>query len=125
VLGAKILEPAGLPAPVIAAVRHHHEDYDGGGYPDGLAGEDIPLLARIIRVADAYDAMSSERPYRPAFTRERAREELARNAGRQFDPPGGRSVSSLPPEETDALAVSGPHPDIPLAFGPSSATGRA
>ncbi|MBC7337817.1 MAG: HD domain-containing protein, partial [Clostridia bacterium] len=55
-VGTRILEPARFPAAVIAAVRHHHEDYGGGGYPAGLSGEEIPLLARILRVADAYDA---------------------------------------------------------------------
>ncbi|KKM08661.1 phosphohydrolase [Clostridiales bacterium PH28_bin88] len=86
VVGARILEPARLPAAVIVAVWHHHEDYGGGGYPAGLVGEEIPLLARIIRVADAYDAMTSARPYRPALTPEQALEELKRWAYRQFDP---------------------------------------
>ncbi|MDK2882884.1 MAG: hypothetical protein PWP58_1220 [Bacillota bacterium] len=84
-IGARILEPARFPAAVIAAVRHHHEDYGGGGYPAGLQGEEIPLLARIIRVADAYDAMTSARPYRKALTPQEAREELKRCIGRQFD----------------------------------------
>ena len=84
-IGAKILEPARFPAAVIAAVRHHHEDYGGGGYPAGLQGEEIPLLARVIRVADAYDAMTSARPYRKALTPAEAREELRRCTDRQFD----------------------------------------
>ena len=67
-------------------VRHHHEDYDGGGYPAGLAGEKIPLLARIIRVADACDAMTPARPYRGPLSRDRALEELRRSSGRHFDP---------------------------------------
>ena len=62
------MEPARFPGGVPAAVRRHHEDYGGGGYPAGLSGEEIPLLARILRVADAYDAMTSARPYRQAFT---------------------------------------------------------
>jgi putative nucleotidyltransferase with HDIG domain len=85
-VGARILEPARFPAAVIQAVRYHHEDYGGGGYPAGLVGEEIPLLARIIRVADAYDAMTSARPYRKALSAQQAREELRRYAGRQFDP---------------------------------------
>jgi HD-GYP domain-containing protein (c-di-GMP phosphodiesterase class II) len=68
-------------------VRYHHEHYDGSGYPAGLKGENIPLDARIIAVADAYDAMTSLRPYRHGrATREQALEELQRYAGRQFDP---------------------------------------
>ncbi|HAG06668.1 MAG TPA: hypothetical protein DCL13_00660, partial [Peptococcaceae bacterium] len=86
VVGARILEPARFPGAVVAAVRYHHEDYGGGGYPDGLTGDEIPLLARVIRVADAYDAMTSARSYRRPFTPEEAREELRRGAGRQFDP---------------------------------------
>jgi putative nucleotidyltransferase with HDIG domain len=86
VTGAGILDQAGFPAAVVAAVWHHHEGYGGGGYPAGLAGEEIPLLARIIRVADTYDAMTSARPYRPAFTAGQARDELRRRAGKQFDP---------------------------------------
>jgi diguanylate cyclase (GGDEF)-like protein/putative nucleotidyltransferase with HDIG domain len=67
-------------------VRHHHERFDGGGYPDGLAGEDIPLESRIILVADAFEAMTSDRPYRRAPGAEFAIAELLRNAGGQFDP---------------------------------------
>ena len=67
-------------------VRHHHERYDGSGYPDGLAGEDIPLESRIILVADAFEAMTSDRPYRKAPGHEFAISELRRHAGGQFDP---------------------------------------
>jgi len=67
-------------------IRHHHERWDGRGYPDGLAGTHIPLGARIIAVADAYDAMTSDRPYRAALSPDIALAELRRGAGRQFDP---------------------------------------
>jgi putative nucleotidyltransferase with HDIG domain len=67
-------------------IRHHHERWDGRGYPDGLAGTQIPLGARVITVADAYDAMTSDRPYRAALSPEIALAELRRGAGRQFDP---------------------------------------
>jgi putative nucleotidyltransferase with HDIG domain len=67
-------------------IRHHHERWDGTGYPDGLAGTQIPLGARIIGVADAYDAMTSDRPYRAALSPEVALAELRKGAGRQFDP---------------------------------------
>lgn len=66
--------------------HYHHERYDGYGYPDGLEGEDIPLCARIICIADAYDAMSSDRCYRKALDRDKILEELNNNSGRQFDP---------------------------------------
>jgi diguanylate cyclase (GGDEF)-like protein len=67
-------------------IRHSHENFDGSGYPDGLRGDEIPLASRILLVADAFDAMTSDRPYREALAVEAAMEQLARNAGRQFDP---------------------------------------
>ncbi len=67
-------------------VRATHEWWDGGGYPDGIAGDDIPLEARIVSCADAYDAMTHERPYRPALPPEEARRRIEGDAGRQFDP---------------------------------------
>lgn len=71
---------------VSSAIRHSHERYDGGGYPDGLSGEEIPLLSRIISVCDAYSAMTKEKTYRPKLTKEEAIEEIKRNSGTQFDP---------------------------------------
>jgi HD-GYP domain-containing protein (c-di-GMP phosphodiesterase class II) len=71
---------------VLAAVSSHHERYDGRGYPRGLKGEDIPLLGRILAVADAYSAMTTDRPYRKALTPIEARKELKRAAGTQLDP---------------------------------------
>jgi HD-GYP domain-containing protein (c-di-GMP phosphodiesterase class II) len=68
------------------AVRHHHERYDGRGYPDGLRGTSIPLAARIVSVADAYDAMTGQRPYRFPMTPDRALLEIERARGTQFDP---------------------------------------
>lgn len=105
--GARILEPARFPAAVVAAVRHHHEDYDGGGYPAGLAGEAIPLLAHIIRVADTYDAMTSARPYRQAFAPHKAREELRQLMGRQFDPRVVEAFLQIPEDEMEEIAQLG------------------
>ena len=85
-IGARLIRPLAIPAAIAAAIRHHHEWWDGSGYPDGLAQEDIPLNARIIGVADTFDAMSSERPYRPALERSEALARLCRHAGHQFDP---------------------------------------
>jgi HD-GYP domain-containing protein (c-di-GMP phosphodiesterase class II) len=86
VLSERILRPVNFPFPVQSIVRHHHERYDGKGYPDGLGQEEIPLGARILFVADAYEAMTSDRPYRKALTNQMALDELLRNKGTQFDP---------------------------------------
>jgi HD-GYP domain-containing protein (c-di-GMP phosphodiesterase class II) len=75
-----------LRGPVEKAIRHHHENYDGTGYPDGLSGEDIPIGARIIMVADTLDAMTTDRPYRKALPFERVIDEVRQHSGRQFDP---------------------------------------
>jgi putative nucleotidyltransferase with HDIG domain len=71
---------------IVPWIRHCLERFDGTGYPAGLSGQDIPLACRILHVADAYDAMTCERPYRPAMSEREARAELARGAGTQFDP---------------------------------------
>jgi putative nucleotidyltransferase with HDIG domain len=71
---------------VQADIRNHHENYDGSGYPDGLAGDGIPIGARIIMIADTIDAMTTDRPYRKALSLSKALEELAKYAGKQFDP---------------------------------------
>jgi HD-GYP domain-containing protein (c-di-GMP phosphodiesterase class II) len=81
-----ILEPLSGIELLTDYVRHHHERYDGKGYPDGLAGEEISLGARILCVADSFDAMVSERPYSKNMTMEQAFKELEKNAGTQFDP---------------------------------------
>ena len=85
-IGERILVAAPSLACAALLVRASHERYDGGGYPDGLAGEEIPLGARIILACDAYDAMTSDRAYRRAMSHEAATEELRRGAGTQFDP---------------------------------------
>jgi diguanylate cyclase (GGDEF)-like protein len=86
ILGERILNAAAAMRPVARIVRASHERWDGRGYPDRLAGEAIPLSARIVAVCDAYDAMTTDRCYRKAQSPEAAREELRREAGHQFDP---------------------------------------
>jgi HD-GYP domain-containing protein (c-di-GMP phosphodiesterase class II) len=85
-IGESILRPIALLHPLLPGVRSHHEHFDGTGYPDGLKGEAIPIEARIMAVADAFDAMTSDRPYRKALEEHAALEELKRNAGTHFDP---------------------------------------
>lgn len=84
-LGADFLAGIDELSEVASIVRHHHEHVDGSGYPDGLKGDAIPLLARILSVADAFEAMTSDRPYRKAITAREALSELCTNAGKQFD----------------------------------------
>jgi putative nucleotidyltransferase with HDIG domain len=84
--GAELLQPIKQLKNVIPVIRHHHERYDGNGYPDGLSTENIPLWARVLSVADAYDSMTVDRPYRKRFDQETALEELVRCSGSQFDP---------------------------------------
>ena len=85
-LGEKILEPLEAMKTIGKMVRHHHEFYDGSGYPDRLGSEKIPYGARIIAIADAYDTITSERTYKKSRVPEDAFSELARCAGNQFDP---------------------------------------
>ncbi len=85
-IGERILFPIIRNRMVLAGIRSHHERWDGRGYPDGLAGEDIPLLARIISVADCYDALTSSRAYRAALTPEESLDIIRRGSGSQFDP---------------------------------------
>lgn len=86
VLGANILESSHSLRSLIPIVRHHHERYDGSGYPDGLIGSDIPIEARIVALADAVEAMASDRPYRKGRNRDEILGEIQKNAGTQFDP---------------------------------------
>ena len=86
VVGAQILERIDFPYPVVPTVRHHHERWDGLGYPDGLRGAEIPLTARVLAVVDCYDSMREDRPFRPGKARDEASAMLRRDAGTRFDP---------------------------------------
>lgn len=85
-IGYRLIEQVPALAPIAPAILHHHERFDGGGYPTGLKGEQIPIEARIVCVADAFSAMTADRPYRARMPLDAACEELERNAGTQFDP---------------------------------------
>jgi putative nucleotidyltransferase with HDIG domain len=99
VRGEQLVQGLKFMAAARPLIRHHHERWDGGGYPDGLKGRETPALARILALADAFDAMTSPRPYRAARSREAALAELAEQAGRQFDPslvePFARAIGGM------------------------------
>ena len=85
-VGERLVRPLGFSSTVASAIRHHHERFDGTGYPDRLQGEEIPLASRIIAVTDAFDAMTCDSPYAPAICAEEALRVLRKNGGSQFDP---------------------------------------
>ncbi len=85
-VGADLLSSIQFPYPVVPIVRHHHENWDGSGYPDAIKGSDIPLGARILSVVDCYDALTSDRPYRPAMSAEDALDILSQRRGKMYDP---------------------------------------
>ncbi|MDP2299801.1 MAG: HD-GYP domain-containing protein, partial [Actinomycetota bacterium] len=85
VIGADLTQDVAFLSDVVPIVRHHHERVDGAGYPDGLVGSEIPMLARVLAVVDSYDAMTSDRAYRPGMSDDDARVELKRVAGSQLD----------------------------------------
>lgn len=103
VIGAQILESIGPMAPMLPGVLHHHERWDGRGYPHRLAGEAIPLLGRVISFADAFDAMSSNRAYRNAMPRQKVLSEIRAGRGTQFDPSLVEPFLDLPLDEFDEL----------------------
>jgi putative two-component system response regulator len=99
VIGESIVKSLPSVADTLTIIRHHHERFDGGGYPDGLCGYKIPLLARIVSVCDAYDALASDRPYRARRNPQEAIETLMRGAGQQWD----RELVSLLLSELPAI----------------------
>jgi response regulator RpfG family c-di-GMP phosphodiesterase len=85
-IGERLVKPLGFSGTIASAIRHHHERWDGQGYPDGLKADEIPLASRIVTVADAFDAMTSDRPHRRALSQAAAVDELRKHSGSQFDP---------------------------------------
>jgi putative nucleotidyltransferase with HDIG domain len=110
-VGASILGRIEGYEEIAIAVRHHHERFEGGGYPDRIRGNDIPLMARIVAVADAYSAMTSERPYRVALSGAEARERIEQEAGKQFDPQVVKAFVAVLEDAGEAYA-SGTHSDF-------------
>jgi len=112
-IGKKILEQVGRFEKYLPIVELHHEDQDGGGYPFGLTGQEVPLAVRIVHVADVYDALTSNRAYRNAMPRQMAHEMIELSAGMQFDPEVVRVFSAIlraeaPAPETDELRDTAP-----------------
>ena len=107
-IGNEILDPIGTLEGIRAAILQHHERYDGTGYPFGIAGEEITLKARILSVADAFDAMMTDRPYRRAFSLQRVKEEIRDSSGTHFDPlVVSAFLDMLDSNEEDILARAG------------------
>jgi HD-GYP domain-containing protein (c-di-GMP phosphodiesterase class II) len=105
-IGSEILRDIDFLGEGKLVVRHHHERWDGQGYPDGLEGEAIPLAARVFAVADALDALTTDRPYRPASSFADARREVERGAGSQFDPVVVTAFRQIPDRTFEALRES-------------------
>lgn len=103
VIGYEIVRGIEFLAEAAQIVRHHHERWDGSGYPDGLAGERIPLAARIFSVVDTLDAMTTDRPYRPGAPLARARAEIRGMAGTQFDPAVVNALDTIPDEALERI----------------------
>lgn len=102
-IGEDLLRPIGISARALSVVRHHHERFDGSGYPDGLKADEIPLLARIVCAADAIDSMLSERPHRKAMPIQEVMAELIRCAGTQFDTGLVKIIEKIVEDDRDAL----------------------
>jgi putative nucleotidyltransferase with HDIG domain len=103
-IGWEILRDIDFLGDAKLVVRHHHERWDGAGYPDGLAAEDIPLAARVFSVADTFDALTTDRPYRPAMAIAQAREIIMAESGTQFDPAAVAAFALVPDAEFERIA---------------------
>jgi putative nucleotidyltransferase with HDIG domain len=104
VIGAEIVREIDFLGEATKVVRSHHERWDGTGYPDGLAGEEIPLAARVFAVADVLDALTTDRPYRPASPLETARAMIVEGSGSQFDPVVVEAFIEIPDEAFERIA---------------------
>jgi HD-GYP domain-containing protein (c-di-GMP phosphodiesterase class II) len=116
-IGARIVESLPQLRDLLPGILHHHESVDGSGYPHGLEGEAIPLQARILAVADTYDAMTSHRPYRPGMPHEKAVEILRSRAGIQWDPQAVQAFLSLSREEIEREAACEARSDLNFTSG--------
>ena len=103
VIGWELLKQVPFLDRAARIVRAHHERWDGGGYPDGLAGDRIPLAARVFSVADALDAITTDRPYRQAVSMTDARAMIAGGAGTQFDPRVVEALGEIPDEDLERI----------------------
>ncbi len=112
-IGAAILDPVEFPWPVLPGVKYHHEKWNGTGYPDGLAGENIPLTARILAVADVYDALTSSRSYRHAWTHEKAIATIQQDSGTHFDPVIVEAFMKIIDRVVNEMAIDGQGPLAP------------
>lgn len=112
-IGAAILDPVEFPWPVLPVVKYHHEKWDGSGYPEGLKGEAIPLSARIMAVADVYDALTSSRSYRSAWTHEKAFDVICKDAGTHFDPVVVEAFKEIIQSVIEEMALDGEGPLAP------------
>ena len=106
IIGSEILRDVDFLGEGKLVVRHHHERWDGSGYPDGLIGDAIPLAARVFAVADALDALTTDRPYRPASSFARARNVVLAGAGTQFDPDVVAAYKQIPDETFERLRAT-------------------
>jgi putative nucleotidyltransferase with HDIG domain len=120
-IGAEILSTIDFPYPVIPIVRHHHENWDGTGYPDGLSGNDIPIGARILSVVDCFDALTSDRPYRSRMTNERAIAILTERRGTMYD---ADVVDAFVAAHEDLMPAETPMHPAARAVGGARARGR-
>ena len=116
-IGARIVESLPQLSDLLPAILHHHESVDGSGYPHGLKGESIPLQARIMAVADTYDAMTSHRPYRPGMPHEKAVEIIRARTGIQWDSEAVRAFLTLSKEDLERLAASDDISDLSFGAG--------
>ncbi|WP_412850197.1 HD-GYP domain-containing protein [Brevibacillus invocatus] len=118
VIGYEIIKQAGMFHELLPAIRSHHERIDGKGYPDGLVGNEIPLIARILAISDAFDAMVADRPYRKGLPVEEALQEIRRGAGTQFDEELAsyfiHVINKLPREELETIIRQNDRSQKPL-----------